>query len=104
MLRTLHHHSGDHRESGSPFLYRDIIDTTPADGDVWKMLLGAIDPTYDSIGENGVAREQDEFIAGAMAESPEEGPAYHEEDFRTPIASPTRQMMRTLDRTPHGEG
>ena len=28
-------------------LYRDIIDTTPADGNVWKMLLGAVNDWFD---------------------------------------------------------
>lgn len=27
--------------------HRDIVDTEPADGSVWKMLLGAIDPWFD---------------------------------------------------------
>lgn len=26
---------------------RDIIDTTPADGNVWKMLLGAVNDWFD---------------------------------------------------------
>lgn len=26
---------------------RDIIDTTPANGSVWKMLLGAVNDTFD---------------------------------------------------------
>lgn len=26
---------------------RDIVDTTPSTGNVWKMLLGAINATYD---------------------------------------------------------
>ena len=27
--------------------YRDVIDTTPADGNVWKMLLGPINDWFD---------------------------------------------------------
>jgi hypothetical protein len=27
----------------------DIVDTTPSDGNVWKMLLGAIDKNFDNI-------------------------------------------------------
>ena len=27
--------------------HRDIIDTTPANGSVWKMLLGAVNDTFD---------------------------------------------------------
>jgi hypothetical protein len=26
---------------------RDVVDTTPSTGNVWKMLLGAINATYD---------------------------------------------------------
>jgi len=26
---------------------RDIVDTEPSTGDVWKMLLGAINPRFD---------------------------------------------------------
>jgi hypothetical protein len=28
-------------------IIRDIVDTTPWNGNVWKMLLGAINDTYD---------------------------------------------------------
>ena len=28
-------------------IYRDVIDTTPANGSVWKMLLGAVNDTFD---------------------------------------------------------
>lgn len=28
-------------------IYRDVIDHTPANGSVWKMLLGAVNDTFD---------------------------------------------------------
>ena len=28
-------------------IYRDVIDHTPANGSVWKMLLGAVNETFD---------------------------------------------------------
>ena len=34
------------KEKGRP-LARDICDTTPANGNVWKMMLGSIDPYWD---------------------------------------------------------
>ena len=30
------------------FSSRDIVDTEPSNGNVWKMLLGAINPTFDN--------------------------------------------------------
>lgn len=35
-------------------MYRDIVDTTPSDGNVWKMLLGAINDTYDGVDEPNI--------------------------------------------------
>jgi hypothetical protein len=29
------------------YLFRDIVDTEKSNGNVWKMLLGAIDPWFD---------------------------------------------------------
>lgn len=31
----------------SDITHRDVIDTTPANGNVWKMLLGPVNDTYD---------------------------------------------------------
>jgi len=33
-------------------LARDICDTTPADGNVWKMMLGSIDSAWDDDAED----------------------------------------------------
>ncbi|KAL8894790.1 MAG: hypothetical protein Q9192_004050, partial [Flavoplaca navasiana] len=37
----------------------DVIDTTPADGNVWKMLLGAVNDWYDNDGESDEDGEDD---------------------------------------------
>ena len=33
-------------------MYSDIVDTEPFDGDIWKMLLGAFNPTFDDDDEH----------------------------------------------------
>ncbi|KAL9086936.1 MAG: hypothetical protein Q9159_003897 [Coniocarpon cinnabarinum] len=58
-------------------LWSDIVDTEPADGNVWKMLLGPINDTFDDDG-------------GGLTTSPtgHAGPAVYSED---PFASPARR-------------
>ncbi|KAB2577294.1 hypothetical protein DBV05_g4043 [Lasiodiplodia theobromae] len=51
------HHEGldflEYLDSGL-HLERDIIDTEPANGDVWKMLLGSINKTFDKVNDKQI--------------------------------------------------
>ena len=50
------------RYANNKHFYSDIVDTTPADGNIWKMLLGSI---------NDWADDDDE-------DAEDNGPGYHE--------------------------
>ena len=40
--------------------YRDVVDTTSADGNVWKMLFGAVNDLYDN-DHDGDSDDEDEI-------------------------------------------
>ena len=40
--------------------HRDLVDTTPADGNVWKMLLGPLNPWFDDDTEEEDDDEDDD--------------------------------------------
>ena len=47
--------------------YRDLIDTTPADGNVWKMLLGPLNPWFDDDtdeDDDDADNDEDDFDGG----------------------------------------
>jgi hypothetical protein len=44
----------------------DIVDTTPSNGNVWKMLLGAIDPAFDEA-ENAAVASSSPPLAGPFS-------------------------------------
>ena len=43
-------------------IYRDVVDTTSADGNVWKMLLGAVNDWYDN-DHDGDGDDEDDFTS-----------------------------------------
>lgn len=45
------------------FSNRDLVDTTPADGNVWKMLLGPLNPWFDNDTEEEDDDEDDDDYA-----------------------------------------
>lgn len=51
---------GSHHILTPAFTSRDVVDTTSADGNVWKMLLGAVNDWYDN-DQDGDRDEEDEM-------------------------------------------